>query len=493
MPGRIDGIRKQSKPVSDIQKLTPASQKETVQHPKEENFWHEPTSKNDPEAAVVDPNLPPNADDSITLKSLTSSMGPGIITGASDNDPSGIGTYSVAGAQFGFQTVWLTLVTFPLACAVQEACARIGIVTGHGLTTTIKKYYARWILAIVTLLLLIANTVNIGADIQAMAATIQLIAPQTSFVINSFAVALFTLLLLISLSYKAYSNYLKIFSLSLLGYVFVAFVSHLDWELILHSLFNVKEGLSVENLKNPTYVMTLVGILGTTISPYLFFWQSSEEVEEEVAKGMIKKDNPNIDHPALKKIKASYIKEMRIDIVTGIFYTCLTMFFIIISAGQNLFGTNANIENLDLASLANILRPLVGDTAFILFALGIIGIGMLAIPVLAGSTSYAISELFGWNEGLNKKFRDAPGFYIVIIIATLIGLALNFTGISPVAALFYTAVLNGLIAVPLLFLIWRISNNKKILGEHTSGFISNLLIFIAILIMSTASVLMFVL
>lgn len=432
-------------------------------------------------------------EEKLTAKEVIKSFGPGLITGASDDDPSGIGTYSVAGAQFGFHTLWLSLVTFPLAAAVQEICARIGIVTGHGLITVIKKHYGKWMLVFVTVPLLIANAINIGADIQAMAATAQLLLPKVQFGVLAVSISAFTLLLLIGLSYKNYVKYLKVAALSLLLYVFVTFVSKVDWPLVLNEAFNPFKWFNLELFKNPEYIMTIVAILGTTISPYLFFWQANEEVEEEIASGVIKNDGPNTNHPTLLHVKSKVLTSMRVDVLTGMFYTVAIMFFIIVATGTNLYtkNNNLNIADLDLAQIANILKPLVGDSAFLCFAIGIIGIGLLAIPVLAGSASYAISELLGWQEGLSKKFKDAPGFYVLIITATAIGLSLNLLGISPVSALYYTAVINGILAVPLLIIIWLVSNNKKVLGEHTNGKLSNTLIVITILVMGLAAIAMF--
>ncbi|MBU6389885.1 Nramp family divalent metal transporter [Patescibacteria group bacterium] len=415
-------------------------------------------------------------------------LGPGVITGASDDDPSGIATYSVAGAQFGYQTLWLSLITYPLSAAVQEVCARIGLVTGHGLAAVTKRYYSRNLLYVVTLLLVIANTINIGADIQAMAATFQLLTPSVDFSFIAIGITALILFFLIVLSYKAYARYLKLASITLFSYIFVAFLAHVDWHTAIHSF--LVPSLSMK----PDYLVTLVGILGTTISPYMFFWQANEEVEEEIAKGMIRKDDPGTNHTGLRHISRRFITDMHIDVNVGMFYSELIMFFIITATAATIFSQHAvtNVTDLTLTQLANVLRPLVGDTAFLLFNLGVLGVGLLAVPVLAGSASYAIAELFDWKEGLNKKFHEAKGFYTVIVFATLIGLALNFIGVQPVAALYYTAVINGVVAAPLLIVIWLIGNNKKILGEHTSGWLVNTLMGITIIGMAAAAVALFV-
>lgn len=415
-------------------------------------------------------------------------LGPGVVTGASDDDPSGIGTYSVAGAQFGYQTLWLALVSYPLSAAVQEVCARIGLVTGHGLAAVTKRHYHRSVLFLVTSLLLVANVINIGADIQAMAASFQLLFPSLEFSVIAVGITAFTLLLLVGLSYKTYARYLKMISVVLFSYVLVAFLSNVDWESALRHFLVPTLTLS------PVYLMTLVGILGTTISPYMFFWQANEEVEEEISKGLIRKDDPETHHPSLLKLDRKVIREMYFDVNAGMFYSELIMFFIIVSTAANLYsdGKIHGVEDLSIVQMAEVLRPLVGDTAFFLFTVGILGIGLLAVPVLAGSASYAVSELFGWKEGLNKKFHEAKQFYFIIIAATLVGLLLNFTGVHPVAALYYTAVINGIVAAPLLFIIWRMGNNKKIVGEHTSGILSNVLVFSTIVIMAAAAVAMFV-
>ncbi len=322
-----------------------------------------------------------------------------------------------------------------------------------------------------------------------MAASIRLLYPALDFPIVAVSLTALILFILVSLSYKAYARYLKVACLSLFSYVIVAFLSNVPWSQVAHDFFYPTISFQ------PAYLLTIVAILGTTISPYMFFWQANEEVEEEIARGIIRKDDAATNHKSLFKISRGLIKDMYIDVNVGMFYSELIMFFIITSTAATLYaqGSVTSVSDLTLDQLASVLRPLVGDTAFWLFTLGVVGVGLLAVPVLAGSASYAISELFDWKQGLNKKFHEAKGFYLVIILATVIGLCLNFLGIQPVAALYYTAIINAIVAVPLLIIIWRIGNNKVILAEHTSGKLSNFLVPITILCMAgTISILLLV-
>jgi NRAMP (natural resistance-associated macrophage protein)-like metal ion transporter len=415
-------------------------------------------------------------------------LGPGLITGASDDDPSGIGTYSVAGAQFGYGTVWVSLVTYPLSAAVQEACARIGLVTGHGLAAIIKHYFPRWVLYVVAFLLVAANTLNIGADIEAMAGSIHLVLPVVPTALAALLIVALTLTLLVFLSYKTYAKYLKWVAFVLFSYMIVALLSPVDWGLALRSL--VVPGIKLDS----GYITTVVAILGTTISPYMFFWQANMEVEEEIAAGLITSPDPQMKRSRKLRLGRRAINDMHIDIHVGMFYAELIFFFIIVSTASTIYKAGAkDVGQLDLAGIAQVLRPLAGDAAYLLFTLGIVGIGLLAIPVLAGSAAYALSEVFGWEEGLDKKFHQAKGFYIAIILATLVGLGLVFVGVDPVAALYYSAVINGVVAVPLLVIIFLIGNNKKILGKRTSGKLSNTLLIITALLMGSAAAGLFLL
>jgi Mn2+/Fe2+ NRAMP family transporter len=334
----------------------------------------------------------------------------------------------------------------------------------------------------VAFLLVAANTLNIGADIAAMAGSIHLVLPVMPTALAALLVVGFTLILLVLMSYKTYAKYLKWVALVLFSYMIVAFLAHVDWGLALKSL--VVPAIQL----NSGYVTTLVAILGTTISPYMFFWQANMEVEEKIDANSITSADAQMKRPRKLVLGRLAMNDMHFDINVGMFYSELIMFFIIVSTASTIYQAGAkDVAQLDLAGIAQVLRPLAGDAAYLLFTLGIVGIGLLAIPVLAGSAAYALSEVFGWEEGLYKKFHEAKGFYIAIILATMVGLALVFIGVDPVAALYYSAVINGVVAVPLLIIIFMIGNNKKILGERTSGKLSNVLLIITTLLMGAAA------
>lgn len=413
------------------------------------------------------------------IKKLFEKLGPGFITGASDDDPSGIATYSQTGAQFGYSQLWTAPFSFPFMTAVQEMCGRIGLVTGKGLAGVIRKNYARPILYLSVSILFIANTINIGADLGAMASSAGLIF-NIPFVFWLVGITALTLILEIFVSYKVYARYLKFLTFSLFAYIFAVFIVRQDLIAILTS--TIIPSFSFNNI----YLFNIVAILGATISPYLFFWQADEEVEEEVEKGKIIAMGKGI--PKISKLD---ISEMRKDTILGMFFSNVVMFFIIATVASTLYTSGVhNIETADQAASA--LRPLAGDLAFLLFAAGIIGTGLLAVPILAGSASYAVSEAFGWREGLYRKFTQAHGFYGVIIIATIVGLLINFLHIPPFKMLYYTAILNGFCAPPLLIIILMISNNKKIMGERTNSLVSNILgIMIAVIMSSAALLLLF--
>ncbi|OGH43773.1 MAG: iron transporter [Candidatus Levybacteria bacterium RIFCSPLOWO2_02_FULL_37_11] len=389
-------------------------------------------------------------------------LGPGLTTGASDDDPSGIATYSQAGARYGFQLLWLSLFTFPLMVIVQEMCARIGLVTGRGLAANIRIFFPKWVLYVCTILLFAANTFNIGADIGAMAKATQLIFPKANFAMLVFAFALTGLGLQIFFSYERYAKYLKWLAFILVAYILSALAVRLDWtDLIKHTLIP-----SLSFTKDQ--IILVCAVLGTTISPYLFFWQTSQEVEEQIQAGKttIKLRQEETSNHEIKK--------MRIDVMSGMFFSNLVMFFVIAATAATLFkGGITNIQTA--ADAAAALRPIAGDYAYLLFAIGIIGTGMLAIPVLAGSASYAISESFGWKYGLFRKLKEANAFYGVIIFSTLIGVGLNFIGIDPIKALIYSAVGNGLVAPVVLILIIALSSNKKIMGNRANHPVVSLL------------------
>ena len=404
-------------------------------------------------------------------------LGPGLTTGAADDDCSGIATYSQQGAKYGFGLNWLALLTFPLMAGVQEMCARIGLVTGQGLATNIKKHFPKWVLIAATLLLFGANVFNIGADIGAMAEAARLLLPQYTFLVLTIAFTVVTLGLQIFVSYRVYSKYLKYLSFALLAYVFTAFIPSvaMNWR----AAFN---GLVIPHMSfDKDQIILICGILGTTISPYLFFWQASQEVEEQVEKGdySIKLRREDID--------AGQLKRMRTDVWSGMFFSNLVMFFIVSVCAAVL--NKAGIHNIATAAdAANALKPIAGNNAYLLFAFGIIGIGLLAIPVLAGGISYALSETFNWKEGLNYKLKEASAFYGVIIFATLIGLGLNFIGLDPIKALIYSAVANGLAAPLLLVVIVILSSRKDIMGEYASSFTSKVLGWLCVALMTIAGV-----
>ena len=413
------------------------------------------------------------------LKKFLSYLGPGFITGASDDDPSGIATYSQTGAAFGYSQAWTALFSYPFMSVVQEMCGRIGMVTGKGLSGVIRHHYSAFVLYFAVLLLVIANTVNIGTDLGAMAASGQLLFG-IPFIVWLLGVTALTLLLEVFVSYKVYSKYLKFLTFSLFAYVVTVFVVKQDWSEILVS--TVFPSFSL----NKDYLMNIVAILGTTISPYLFFWQAGEEVEEEVAQSKLR-----VMGRGVPKITNRDIRGMRIDTLVGMFFSNLIMFFIIATTASTLHANG--IQNIETApQAAEALRPLAGNLAYLLFAAGIIGTGLLAVPVLAGSASYALSEAFGWREGLYRRFTQAHGFYGIITIATLFGLMINFTPIPPFKMLYYTAILNGICAPPLMILIMRISSNQKIMGSNVNTRLSNVLGWTITAVMGLSAVVLLV-
>lgn len=419
------------------------------------------------------------------LNSFFKSLGPGLITGASDDDPSGIATYSQAGAQFGFGMLWLALFQLPLMIAIQEMCARIGLVTGGGLANIMKHRYSKSTVYPIIGLLLIANTINIGADIGAMSASITLVLPQIPIVAITILFSAFIVCMEIFISYRKYVTILKYLTLSLFAYVITAFIVGGNWkDIVVSSIVPHFEFTS-------EFVMLFVAIFGTTISPYLFFWQTSQEAEEDVAKNKISEIGQGIP-----KILKKEIKTMRKDVAIGMGLSQVIMWFIILTTAGTLHVHGlTDIATADDA--AKSLEPLVktfphaGEIAKTIFALGIIGTGLLAIPVLAGSSAYALSEEFGWKEGLGKKFKQAKGFYLIIIASTVVGLWINFTDVDPIKALIYAAVINGIIAVPLLVFIMKIGSDRKILDGITNGKMSNSMGWITVGIMGFSVIVMF--
>ena len=379
-------------------------------------------------------------------------LGPGLTTGASDDDPSGIATYSQTGAQYGFQLLWLSVVTFPLMAIVQEMCARIGIVTGRGLAGNIRAHFSRRVLYLCTLMLFAANAFNIGADLGAMAKGVQLLRPDWNFSAVVIGFALLCVLLQIYLPYAKYARFLKWLAMVLLAYVAAAILAHLSWGTVLHHTIT-------PSIKwNKDQLLLICAILGTTISPYLFFWQTSQEVESEILEGKTSIASRQ------EKISHHQIHEMRIDVWSGMLLSNVVMFFIIAACGAILFPKGiTHIQSA--AQAAEALRPFAGNATYWLFAIGIIGTGLLAIPVLAGASSYAAAESFKWKEGLYRKYSQAHAFYGILILSVFVGLAINFLGIDPIKALIYSAVANGIVAPLVLALIVIISSNERVMGK----------------------------
>lgn len=401
-------------------------------------------------------------------------LGPGLTTGASDDDPSGIATYSQTGAQTGFKFLWMASFSFPLMAVIQELCARIGLVTGRGLAANIRNHFGKKVLYISTLLLFIANTFNIGADIGAMASAVQLLKPSLNFGLLVVSFTIFIVLIQIFTPYSKYAKYLKWLALILIAYIFSALLSHPNWHTV------AKYALLPNLNLNKNDLLLFCAILGTTITPYLFFWQTSQEVEEEISAGQT-------TLAQRQETSKDQIKKMRIDIWSGMFLSNLVMFFIIAACASVLYSHG--IFNVNTASqAAQALKPFAGNLSFWLFAIGIMGVALLAIPVMAGASAYAISESLGKKQGLNHKLHQAYSFYGVIIISMLIGLGLNFVGLNPIKALIYAAALNGIIAPIIIILILLLARNKKIMREWKIGKISSIIGWITAILMILAGI-----
>jgi NRAMP (natural resistance-associated macrophage protein)-like metal ion transporter len=401
-------------------------------------------------------------------------LGPGLTTGASDDDPSGIATYSQTGAQYGFGLLWLSAFTFPLMAVVQEMCARIGLVTGRGLAANIRSHFSRKVLYVSTLLLFGANAFNIGADLGAMAKAAQLLNPTWNFTFLVVGFTILTLGLQIFTPYQRYAKYLKWLAMVLFAYIASAILAHLNWGEVMSHAFIPSITFDKDQL------LLICAILGTTISPYLFFWQTSQEVEDEIAQGQT---------TVLLRRGTSdkQVKSMRVDVWSGMFLSNVVMFFIIAACGAILFPHGIT-DIQSAAEAAEALRPFAGDATYFLFAIGIIGTGMLAIPVLAGSNSYAMSESFRWSEGLSKKLKQAYAFYGVIIISMLVGLGINFIGLNPMKALIYSAVANGIVAPMVLIPIVLISSNRKVMGKWVNKKLTTIIGWIVVAIMTAAGI-----
>jgi NRAMP (natural resistance-associated macrophage protein)-like metal ion transporter len=400
-------------------------------------------------------------------------LGPGLVTGAADDDPSGIATYSQAGAVFGARLLWAFPLMFPLLLIVQESCARIGAITGKGLAANLKSHYRKELLYVAVFLVVVANTINIGSDIGAMAATMQLFF-DVHFSVFAIIFTLLAVVMTLYVRYKTYAKILKWLAIALFAYPITAFVIGQDWKSLAAATFSMPK-------LNFDMLYIFVGMLGTTISPYLFFWDTSEVVEEEVLKHNMHKIGE--DPSATKR----FLHKLRIDNFVGMALASVTAWFIVVVCASVLFGKHGEI--VTAADAAKALEPLVqsfpnaGLLAKLIFSVGIVGLGLLAVPVLAGSASYAMSELFGWREGLSNKPGRARGFYAVIVVAMIVGLLINFLGIDPIKALIFTAVFNGIAAVPLLMMIAKIGNNRAIMGDYRNGRLSNIGVRAAFVVM----------
>ena len=403
-----------------------------------------------------------------------SRVGPGLITGVADDDPGGIATYSQAGAQFGLNMLWTMPLAFPLMAAIQSMCARIGRVTGKGLAANIKLTFPPIVLYSVVALLLIANTLNIAADVAAMGEVAELITGINRHWMTAFFV-FGTVLLQVFIPYHHYVNFLKWLTISLLAYAAVLFTVHVPWgEVIKHTFL-------------PTFIFNadsaavIVGVFGTTISPYLFFWQASEEVEDMHTK---KAALPLLNN---KRVAGKELRRIGWDTWSGMFYSNITAYFIILATAVTLHVSGITDIN-SAAQAASALRPLAGDFAFLLFALGILGVGLIGVPVLAGSGAYALSEVLNWNTGLERKVSDAQGFYSIIVVSVFLGLAIQYTPISPMKALFWSAVINGVIAVPLMVVVILLVSKKSVMGKFTASRPIVILGWVAVAVMGFAAI-----
>ena len=388
------------------------------------------------------------------IKKQWKRLGPGFVTGAADDDPSGVATYSIAGAQFGYKLNWMALFLVPAMISIQEMCGRIGMNTGRGLAGTIKKYYGKKLLYFAVSLLAIANVINIGADLGIMAACMKMLFGFYHFYWLIIC-AVFIMWMEIGISYKKYSKFLKWMGLILCVYIITAFMVKQEWKEIIWYTFIPHIEL------NLTYMLTMVGFLGTTISPYLFFWQASDQVEQQIDEGKIK------DFNHVPKIFPREIKRMAWDTKAGMIFSQIITYSILLTTAATLHkGGLFNITSVQQAAQA--LRPLAGNFAYVLFSIGIIGIGWQSIPVLAGSVGYALAETMGTKQGLSKDFGKAKSFYLIIALATVVGMLLNLFGVNTIKALFWAAIINGVVAVPLIAIIIKLADDERIVGKYTS-------------------------
>ena len=413
----------------------------------------------------------------LAQRSLWRSLGPGLITGAADDDPSGIATYSQVGAGFGYAALWTTLFSLPLMVGIQIVCADIGRVTGDGLAANIRKHYPHWLLYAIVAVLLVANTINIAADVSAMGAALKLLigGPAHWY---ALAFGLGSVLLQVLIPFPRYAPFLKLLTLALFAYVVTVFVVKIPWGEVLRATL-----VPAVSLK-PDYVVAVVAVLGTTISPYLFFWQASQEVEEQRAGAG--------QEPlrAAPRQAPDNLRRIAIDTCVGMGFSNLIAFFIMLTAAATLHAHGVtNIRNS--AEAAQALRPIAGEFAFVLFACGIVGTGLLAVPILAGSAAYAVAEAFGWRIGLGLKLWTGRGFYTILTGATLLGVALNFTPVDPVKALFWSAVINAVTAVPIMVVIMLMAARRDVMGDFVIGRGLRLLGWLGAAVMAITVVAMF--
>jgi NRAMP (natural resistance-associated macrophage protein)-like metal ion transporter len=411
------------------------------------------------------------------IKKFLNVLGPGLITGASDDDPSGVGTYSTAGAATGYRYLWTAIITYPLQAAIQGMCARIGLVSGKGLAATIKQHYPKGVLYPIVLLLLIANTFNVGADLAAIGAGINLIVPIPILALIP-PIAIVLTLLQVFAKYQFINKVFKWLCLALLAYVATAFVSHAN-------LLDVAKGTVIPKLpRTKSDINLMVAILGTTISPYLFFWQAGQEIEEQKAEG-------KTTVAERQGASRTEIANSKLDVNLGMLASNLVMYFIILTTAATLHATGKT-DVSSAADAASALQPLLGPAAKYLFAIGIIGAGLLAVPVLTGSSGYALSEAFGWRHGLDEKVTKAKGFYAIIIVSMVVGMLANYLGLDPIKALVYSAVINGVTSPPLLLLIVMLANRRTVMGKYTNRPWSNIFGWAAFGLMTAATIAYFV-
>ncbi len=404
-------------------------------------------------------------------------LGPGLITGAADDDPSGIATYSVTGAAFGYGLLWTALFSFPMMAGIQLMCSRLGMVTGRGLAAVVRNRYPRWVLWTACLLLTVANVINIGADLGGMADVMHMMTGVSGLWWTPF-IAGFLVAMLLWTSYRVIARIFKWLTLVLFAYVITAFLAKPDWSQVLRATFLPGMHWSSE------YLSVLVGILGTSISPYLFFWQTAQEVELERAEG--KKTLAQRRGATDRELRRS-----RRDVITGMFFSNVVMYFIILTTAATLHAHGVT-KIATARQAAEALRPLAGNGAYLLFTIGLIGTGMLGVPVLAGSSAYAISEAMSWGASLDRKPNLAPKFYGVLAVAMALGVSLNYAGLDAVRMLFWSAVVNGVLAPPLIVLVVLLTSDRKVMGDHINQPLLKWLGWITAGVMTAAAVAMFV-